>query len=317
MPLDGAPMVNRSPFYPLFDHATKWLGQGKPFEYAQQNVNLGRVARAATGLWGQGPPDPPWMSREEARSTGGRRPAGGGTDVSRSARTRSRGPIPMSGALKLEFAPTYHARQGRSRPVLRGGAEIRPRGDRGRSSRPVTWSPARRPPTGSRARTAPRSILWPRWPRGLASCGCGRGQGPRAQGAQDFVKLGGIAMGKIPAAAGRGDHPCRSARRGAEAGSDRRSRARRATARLCLRSLQDQAQGGRGAAGEVKVTIAVAGVAAVEKAFAPRRAVADGVVIARDLVNEPANVLYPEEFARRAGNLKRLGVPSTCSTSRR
>ena len=59
---------------------------------------------------------------------------------------------------------------------------------------------------------------------------------------------------------------------------------------------------------EVKVTIAVAGVAAVEKAFAPRRAVADGVVIARDLVNEPANVLYPEEFARRTGNLKRLGV---------
>ena len=31
-------------------------------------------------------------------------------------------------------------------------------------------------------------------------------------------------------------------------------------------------------------------------------------VLARDLVNEPANVLYPEEFARRAGNLKKLGV---------
>ena len=36
--------------------------------------------------------------------------------------------------------------------------------------------------------------------------------------------------------------------------------------------------------------------------------VGDGVVIARDLVNEPANVLYPEEFARRAGSLKQLGV---------
>ena len=46
----------------------------------------------------------------------------------------------------------------------------------------------------------------------------------------------------------------------------------------------------------------------MEKAFAPRGAVANGVVIARDLVNEPANVLYPEEFARRAGNLKKLGV---------
>src|SRR6266852_5800016 len=61
-------------------------------------------------------------------------------------------------------------------------------------------------------------------------------------------------------------------------------------------------------AAELKVTIAVAGVTAVEKAFAPRGAVAHGVVIARDLVNEPANVLYPEEFARRTGNLKKLGV---------
>ena len=30
--------------------------------------------------------------------------------------------------------------------------------------------------------------------------------------------------------------------------------------------------------------------------------------MARDLVNEPANVLYPEEFARRAGALKKVGV---------
>ena len=34
----------------------------------------------------------------------------------------------------------------------------------------------------------------------------------------------------------------------------------------------------------------------------------DGVVMARDLVNEPPNVLYPEEFARRASSLKKLGV---------
>jgi leucyl aminopeptidase len=32
------------------------------------------------------------------------------------------------------------------------------------------------------------------------------------------------------------------------------------------------------------------------------------VAIARDLVNEPANILFPEEFARRAGQLKKLGV---------
>src|ERR1700731_4896707 len=34
-----------TPFYPLFDPATKWLGQGKAFENAQQNVNLNRVSR--------------------------------------------------------------------------------------------------------------------------------------------------------------------------------------------------------------------------------------------------------------------------------
>ena len=35
---------------------------------------------------------------------------------------------------------------------------------------------------------------------------------------------------------------------------------------------------------------------------------ADGVVLARDLVNEPPNVLYPEEFARRAKALAKLGL---------
>jgi leucyl aminopeptidase len=56
------------------------------------------------------------------------------------------------------------------------------------------------------------------------------------------------------------------------------------------------------------VTIAVGDIAAVRKADSPRVAISDGVVLARDLVNEPANVLYPEEFARRVGALKKLRV---------
>jgi leucyl aminopeptidase len=59
---------------------------------------------------------------------------------------------------------------------------------------------------------------------------------------------------------------------------------------------------------EIAVTIACAGANAVQKAYAARDAVANGVVLARNLVNEPANVLYPVEFARRAGELKKLGV---------
>jgi leucyl aminopeptidase len=60
--------------------------------------------------------------------------------------------------------------------------------------------------------------------------------------------------------------------------------------------------------GAVDLTVAVADPAAANVAHAARRALADGVVIARNLVNEPPNVLYPEEFANRAKNLEKLGV---------
>jgi leucyl aminopeptidase len=56
------------------------------------------------------------------------------------------------------------------------------------------------------------------------------------------------------------------------------------------------------------VSVAVEDVAATRKAFAPGAHLADGVIIARDLVNEPPNVLYPAEFARRAAALRKLGV---------
>jgi leucyl aminopeptidase len=56
------------------------------------------------------------------------------------------------------------------------------------------------------------------------------------------------------------------------------------------------------------VSIAVTDTGAARKALAPYGHVADGVIMARDLVNEPPNVLYPEEFARRAGGLRKLGV---------
>ncbi|MGY4236232.1 leucyl aminopeptidase [Bradyrhizobium sp. USDA 4449] len=57
-----------------------------------------------------------------------------------------------------------------------------------------------------------------------------------------------------------------------------------------------------------EVSLAVGDAAAAKKAFASAGAVVDGVIIARDLVNEPPNVLFPEEFARRASLLRKLGV---------
>jgi leucyl aminopeptidase len=56
------------------------------------------------------------------------------------------------------------------------------------------------------------------------------------------------------------------------------------------------------------VSIAVGDVAAARKAFAPSAHIVEGVVTARDLVNEPPNVLFPVEFARRASQLRKLGV---------
>ena len=56
------------------------------------------------------------------------------------------------------------------------------------------------------------------------------------------------------------------------------------------------------------VRVVTSDVAAAQAAFAPMSAVADAVLFARDLVAEPANVLYPEEFARRVKALERLGL---------
>jgi leucyl aminopeptidase len=47
---------------------------------------------------------------------------------------------------------------------------------------------------------------------------------------------------------------------------------------------------------------------AARDAFAPLAGLADGISFTRDLVSEPANILYPVEFARRVKELERLGL---------
>jgi leucyl aminopeptidase len=57
------------------------------------------------------------------------------------------------------------------------------------------------------------------------------------------------------------------------------------------------------------VTVGTSDAAGAKRAWASDEAIANGVHFARDLVNEPPNVLYPEEFARRAkAQLTKLGV---------
>ncbi|MBB3314252.1 leucyl aminopeptidase [Rhizobium sp. BK181] len=69
---------------------------------------------------------------------------------------------------------------------------------------------------------------------------------------------------------------------------------------------KDEDSNGRN--GQVAVTIVTANAADAAKAFKVSEAVAAGVNLARDLVNEPPNVLGPVEFAAKASELEKLGV---------
>jgi leucyl aminopeptidase len=126
--------------------------------------------------------------------------------------------------------------------------------------------------------------------------------------AKDFLKLGGAAAGKAPAAGGDvailADLPDKGM--SAEATADLAIGAR-------LRAYEFDRYKTKRKEGDEKpralnLTIATANPAAAGKAWAQREGIAEGVVLARDLINEPANVLYPEIFARRAAGLRRLGI---------
>jgi leucyl aminopeptidase len=56
------------------------------------------------------------------------------------------------------------------------------------------------------------------------------------------------------------------------------------------------------------LTILTADPASAKRFYQKFEAVAEGVHLARDLVNEPANVLTPGEFAKRAAEVRKLGI---------
>ena len=56
------------------------------------------------------------------------------------------------------------------------------------------------------------------------------------------------------------------------------------------------------------LNLAVPAAARARKAFEPLARIADGVFFTRDLVSEPANVIYPESLAAAAKTLAKLGV---------
>jgi leucyl aminopeptidase len=124
----------------------------------------------------------------------------------------------------------------------------------------------------------------------------------------DFVKLGGMAMGKLPASAARATIVAEL-----PGGPIRAEQAADLAQGVLLRGYsferyKTKRKEDDERAAEIEVSVSVSDPATAGKAWRSRAALVAGVNWARDLVNEPANVLYPVEFARRAGGLKKLGV---------
>jgi leucyl aminopeptidase len=131
---------------------------------------------------------------------------------------------------------------------------------------------------------------------------------PSALKEKDFLKFGGVAAGRLNGGshdvtvfAELPDAPM-SADQAAEIASGIRLRAYK------FDRYKTRKKDGEGEMLRAEIAIAVDDVAAAKKAFAPDSHIVDGVIIARDLVNEPPNVLYPEEFARRTSQLRKVGV---------
>jgi len=67
-------------------------------------------------------------------------------------------------------------------------------------------------------------------------------------------------------------------------------------------------ENGKTSKGHVKLDIVGGEASKAKKAWVARSAIAEGALLARELVNEPANVLGPVEFAEKAAALEALGV---------
>ena len=132
----------------------------------------------------------------------------------------------------------------------------------------------------------------------LVVIGCGKSADLKPK---DFLKLGGVAAGKVPSSAKQvtvvAELPAGPIPPDAVAGI-----AVGATLRTyAFDRYKTKKKEGEDKRTALDFTIATASPTPAKRAWAGREGLAAGVVWARDLINEPANVLYPEEFARRTG----------------
>jgi leucyl aminopeptidase len=135
----------------------------------------------------------------------------------------------------------------------------------------------------------------------------GTGKASELKG-KDFLKFGGVLAGKLNA----GSEAVTVVAELAD-GAMTTAQAASVASGIRLRGYKfdrykTKKKDGEEGALRAEVELAVDDVAATRKAFTPGGHIVDGVIMARELVNEPPNVLYPEEFARRAAQLRKLGV---------
>ena len=132
---------------------------------------------------------------------------------------------------------------------------------------------------------------------------------------EDWVSLGGTVRGLLSGKEAPAAHIYLETAGGEVAASDVASFALGALLRgYKFKKYKSKARKKEGAAGDAndkslkKIVIHCDDPKAAGQAFGWGRALADGVMLARDLVNEPANILGPAEFAAKAKELSKLGV---------
>ena len=158
-------------------------------------------------------------------------------------------------------------------------------------------------------------------PRRLVLVGAGE---PRKSGGggreQDWINLGGVAYAALASRKGEAASFIGELKEGSLSADEAADVALGALLRSYkferYRTKRGEAGGeadgeakeGKNGKGLARLTLHVRDPEAASAAFDGRRAVAEGVMLARDLVNEPANVLGPVEFAEQTRALEELGV---------
>jgi leucyl aminopeptidase len=132
----------------------------------------------------------------------------------------------------------------------------------------------------------------------------------------DWLRLGGNVVGALPKGSAasvlfeRADGVAVAAGQAADFGLGAKLRA------YTFDNYKPEKEDGPRKKGPTRLTVLLDDMSGIRAAWSAREAIAAGALLARDLVNEPPNVLGPVEFAERAAALKSLGLAIDVLTER-